>query len=414
MTTSALGDLGGQLVGRRRGRRRGGPPPEVGGEAGGLGRPVADHRGRRDDQRGPVAGGAGAGGRARWGSCPGPCRGPGSRPARPRRGSRARPAPRPGSCAARRRSPRGRVTGVGGDRRGPVEQVGGPAAALDADAHRRAASPRGRARGAASRRPVSWVVSARSARAAAAASQVGAVELDPAAAGAHQRAGLGGQAGDVGGGRARRRRTRPTSARWLSWWAPTTDVAGGLGEQPQRRRWACGADSAGTRTSNPAAPAARPGHGHQLPGLVLAQVHLAPAEAARAGRSAGKRRSRRASCRRAISALVAGVDQRDLDRARRSPSGPGPSTERNQASPLSGGSSCTTRRPAGLAVTGLAHRSSGADELGAGRAGGVEGEPSRRARKASATSAGGAGLRRARPGPRRAWPHRGRWRRPCR
>ena len=40
---------------------------------------------------------------------------------------------------------------------------------------------------------------------------------------------------------ARRRRTRADQRTLASWWAPTTDVAGGLGEQPQRRPTACGA-----------------------------------------------------------------------------------------------------------------------------------------------------------------------------
>ena len=45
-------------------------------------------------------------GRARSGSCRGPCRGPGTRRARRRRGTRSRRAPRLGRCAARRRTRR--------------------------------------------------------------------------------------------------------------------------------------------------------------------------------------------------------------------------------------------------------------------------------------------------------------------
>ena len=64
----------------------------------------------------------------------------------------------------------------------------------------RAASPRGRARGAASRRPTAACVVARSASAAAAALRSALVDRDPAAAGADERAGFLGQPRDVGGG----------------------------------------------------------------------------------------------------------------------------------------------------------------------------------------------------------------------
>ena len=68
----------------------------------------------------------------------------------------------------------------------------------------------------------------------------------------------------------------------LSWWAPTTDVAGRLGEQAQRRR-----RLAARQRRHPHVEAGGrergAGDGHQLPRLVLAQAHLAAALRRRRG-----------------------------------------------------------------------------------------------------------------------------------
>ena len=185
--------------------------PQAGREAGGLGGPVADHGGRGDDERRPARS-CGPGGRARSASCRDPCRGPGSRRARRRRGSRSTPGPRPGSVRSSPDEPLGPRDRRGRRRAGAAQDVGGPAVAADVDT---AAQPRAVEADALAedlgpgqlRRLLPLGQRGRGLL------EVDAVELDPPPPGLDQRPGLTGQPGDVGGRRARRRRTAPTTTR---------------------------------------------------------------------------------------------------------------------------------------------------------------------------------------------------------
>ena len=149
----------------------------------------------------------------------------------------------------------------------------------------------------------------------------------------------------------------------VSWWAPDHAVARGLGEEPQARATACGGTAAGTRTSKPAASSAGP--------VTVISSHASswlrytwPRRRAPARRSRAKIRSRRASS--SARGLVSLPSARASSIGSSVPSAPGPSTERNQASPLSGGSSWTTsvgwrRRPARPPVDPLGHLGPGGD-----------------------------------------------------
>ena len=177
-----------------------------------------------------------------------------------------------------------------------------------------------------------------------------------------------------------------------SWWAPTTD--GSLATVSRRsageglRR-----DSAGTRTSKPAASACGP--------VVVISSHASswlsttwPRRASPGRFSTGISRSSRASSsarcrfgRLSISATSSGTS---------CPSRSGPETERNHAWSLSGGSSWTTRRASDGAVTGVDHRSRRLATSVPARAGTSNAEPSSRVSRVSAMVTGSRRVRRRR------------------
>ncbi len=112
-----------------------------------------------------------------------------------------------------------------------------------------------------------------------------------------------------------------------------------------------------------------------------------PRRSAPGRRSAGSSRSRRV--RSSASGVVARLSVSACSIGRSPPSAPGPSTERNHAPPLSGGSSCTTRRVLRAGpTTGRAQRSRRFDTSAPAATGASKPEPSRRVMKASATAAG--------------------------
>ena len=107
--------------------------------------------------------------------------------------------------------------------------------------------------------------------------EVDLVELDPLAVRLHQRAGLGGEPGDVGGGELDVvEHRRPAHVGELV--GADHGVALRVDEEPER-----GGGLAARQRRHPHLEAGRlergTGDGHQLPRLVLAQVHLAAAQA---------------------------------------------------------------------------------------------------------------------------------------
>ena len=296
---------------------------------------------------------------------------------------RATTGPRPGSSAARRRSPRGCVDGLVGHGLGPLEQLGAPNPLRRAprrpngDGSR--PSPRRRISA-----PVSCVVLARSASAAAASfrSTRSSSTQRPRAC----TSGRASVASRVISAAVSSTSSNTTDQRTLlSWWAPTCGLAGRLGEQPER-----GARLAPGQRRHPHVEPGRFQLGavdrHQLPGLVLAEHDLAPAQLApgrwRTGRRRSSRTSSSASGRDGPPSLSA------TSMGSSCPVAPGPSTERNHAPPASGGSSCTTRRGRRGDVTdfGTTARAGGPpDRPGPPGPGSVE--PSSRVVNASATAA---------------------------
>ena len=183
-----------------------------------------------------------------------------------------------------------------------------------------------------------------------------------------------------------------------SWLAPTTlSPVGSVnsrrpGETLRRER-------AGTRTSKPAARS-------PLPVVVISSQasgwlrYTCPRRWPPARRSSGRRRSSRASS--SARGFVARLSVRATSIGSRPPSAPGPSTDRNQASPLSGGSSWTTRLGRAPLSTGLAHRSRRFETSVAAPIGASNEEPSSLVTTASATAAvvwvvGGGALTSTRP-----------------
>ena len=335
MTTSAPADLGRRA--RRPSARDGAvvdDDPQLGREAGGLGRPVADDRGRGDDQRRAARPRCGRGGRARWASCRGPCRGRGSRRARRRRGSRASRAPRPGSVRSSPTKPSGSRDGVG---RRPPWPCASRSAAQPLPSTVMPPPSGVPSRPTAWRRisaPVSWVGAGPLGERGGGLLEVDPVELDPLAVRPHQRAGLGGQAGDVGGGELDVvEHRRPAHVAELVGaddacrrWARRTGAAPGVG----LRR-----DSAGTRTSKPAASSGGP-------------VTVISSQASSWLRYTWPRRRPPARPQHAAEPLEAGelvgeracvrlaVGEGQLDRAGGRPRRRGRAPSRNQASPRVG------------------------------------------------------------------------------
>ena len=265
-----------QLLGRGPGRTVVHDDPQAGREASRLGGPVADDGRRRDHQRRTAAHGAGEvgehGGRLAEAHVEGEAA------AELDGVEEAEPAERLGLVRAQLAD---EALGPGDRRRrggaGLLEQVGDPAAALhgEAGAEGRAleaddlaqdlgagqllgAGPLGEGGGG--------------------LLEVDAVELHPLAVRPHERAGLGGQPGDVGGGELDVvEHRRPAHVAELV--GADHRLAGGLDEEAQRRR-----GLAARQRRHPHLEAGRlegrAGDGHQLPRLVLAQVHLAAAQAA--------------------------------------------------------------------------------------------------------------------------------------
>jgi hypothetical protein len=169
-----------------------------------------------------------------------------------------------------------------------------------------------------------------------------------------------------------------------SWWAPTTDASTG---SAVRRSAGLGLrrERAGTRMSKPAAYS----DGPVTPMSSKASSWLRTTSPRRwpPGRlSTGRSRSRRT-----VSSARWRFDRpstRATSRGTMRPSWPGPSTERNQAPPLSGGSSWTTRRASTGPRTGSAQRSRRSASGVARRAGAAKGVPFRLVTTASATSPG--------------------------
>ena len=169
-----------------------------------------------------------------------------------------------------------------------------------------------------------------------------------------------------------------------SWWAPTTespaiDSANSRSDADGLRR-----DSAGTRTSKPAASSWVP--------VTVISSHASswlrytwPRRSAPGRSSAGNTRSSRASS--SASAETALPSARACSIGRSLPLAPGPRTERNHAPPESGGSSETTSLTRAVVVSGLAHRSMRSETSPAAATGAVNVEPSSRVTKASPTSA---------------------------
>ncbi len=171
----------------------------------------------------------------------------------------------------------------------------------------------------------------------------------------------------------------------LSWWAPTTDSPVG---SVNIRRPGDGLrlDSTGTRASNPAASSIRPETVISSQASVWLR-YTCPRRRPPGRSSAGSSRSRRV--RSSASGVVARLSVSACSTGRRPPSAPGPSTERNQAPPLSGGSSWTTSRLLRAApTTGRAQRSRRLETSAPAATGASKPEPSSRVMNASATAAG--------------------------
>ena len=105
--------------------------------------------------------------------------------------------------------------------------------------------------------------------------EVDPVDLDPAPPGLHQRPGLAGQPGDLGGGELDVvEQHRPRHVAQLV--GADDRAAGRLGEQPQRRRRLAPRQRRHAHVEAGGGEG-RAGDGHQLPRLVLAERHLAAA-----------------------------------------------------------------------------------------------------------------------------------------
>ncbi len=247
---------------------------EVGGEAGRLPGPVARHRRGDDDQRGPVALGPAQVGEHGGGLAQAHVEGQAA--AQLGGVEVAQPGQGLGLVAAQLAlEPGGPGDRVGGDQAGLVEQVGGPAAAL----HRQAAGQGGALqahRVAEDLGPGELGGVGPLGQRGRRLLEVGPVELDPPPVGADQRSGLGGQARDLGRGELDVvEQGGPADVAELV--GADDGVAGGLGEHLQPGRGL----AAGERRHphvEPGGLQGGAGDGHQLPGLVLAEVHLAPAQ----------------------------------------------------------------------------------------------------------------------------------------
>ena len=171
--------------------------------------------------------------------------------------------------------------GDGGGRRGAglLEQVGDPAAAVDreAGAERRALEADDLAQDLGAGELVG---AGALGEGGGGLLEVDAVELHPLAVGAHERAGLGGQARHIGGRELDVvEHGRPAHVAELV--GADHGLAGRFDEEAERGG---GLAARHRRHANLEAGGleGRTGDGHELPGLVLAQVHLAAAQAARA------------------------------------------------------------------------------------------------------------------------------------
>jgi hypothetical protein len=275
-----------QLVGRRPGRAVVDDDAQAGREAGRLGRPVPDHRGRGDDQGRP-AGGSRLG---RPGGDAGQVGQHGRRLAQPHVQGQAAPEAagveerQPGQglglVAAQGPDEAGGVgDGLGGHRPGAGQQVGGPSRAPHAGAPRQ--------RGLLEADRVAQHLGAGEAGPGRPLGQGGGrlvevdpVDLDPAAPRVDQGPGVGGEAADVVGGELHVvEHRRPADVGQLV--GADHRRVHGLGRQAQRRT---GLAARQRRHPHVEAGCAegRAGHPHELEGLVLAEHHLAPALAARA------------------------------------------------------------------------------------------------------------------------------------
>ena len=176
---------------------------------------------------------------------------------------------------------------------------------------------------------------------------------------------------------------------WASWWAPTTESSAAM---VSRRSEGVGFffDSAGTRTSNPAAAARGPVE------LMSSQASswlstTWPRRASPGRFSTGMMRSSRVSS--SARCRLGRPSTNATSRGTSWPSALGPETDRNHALSPSGGSSWTTRRESVGVVSGEDQRSRRLATSVPGRAGTSNADPSNRVSTVSAidTASSGAG-----------------------
>ena len=306
--------------------------------------------------------------------------------------------------------PSGAGAGSVDDRRGPGQQVGGPAAALDADAAGEGRALRARGRGAASPRPTAgWPRPARRAPRRPPSRSAWSSSIQRPF---DRTSGRASAASRVMSAAVSSTSSKSADQRTLaSCWAPTTDCVSGIGHHPQRRG---GAPHGQRRDPHVEAGGHqhRAGLGHQLPGLGLAEDDLAAAVAA----GPAQRREQALEPGELLLerlALLAGVDHRDLDRLQPVVLGRGEHREVPGAA-LVGGVELHDEADDVLRGDGLGPPLEVADQLAAEPGGRVELAAVEAAEEGLGDVGAGAGAGRRRRHLDRAWPRRGRWRRPCR